>query len=92
MIIRSKAGVFKPKVFHAVIPEPTTVREALASPDWKRAMQLEFNALLNNQTWVLVPRTGDMNIIMTKWLFRAKYLKDGSVERLKARLVARGFQ
>lgn len=34
----------------------------------------------------------DMNLITTKRLFRIKYNKDVTVERLKARLVAQGFQ
>ncbi|CAI8591382.1 unnamed protein product [Vicia faba] len=34
--------------------EPTTVKQALASPHWLQAMKDEFQALLKNQTWNLV--------------------------------------
>jgi len=54
-------------------------------------MDQEFNALLQNQTWCLVPPTESMNIIGCKWVFRTKRKADGSVERYKARLVAKGF-
>ncbi|XP_031102077.1 uncharacterized protein LOC116005983, partial [Ipomoea triloba] len=54
-------------------------------------MDQEFNALLQNQTWCLVPPTASMNIIGCKWVFRTKRKADGSVERYKARLVAKGF-
>ena len=54
-------------------------------------MTEEFNALVRNGTWVLVPRTGNQNIVGCKWVFRTKRLSDGSVDRYKARLVAKGF-
>jgi hypothetical protein len=54
-------------------------------------MNLEFDALLQNQTWTLVPSHPSQNIIGCKWVFRVKRKADGSVERHKARLVAKGF-
>ena len=98
MITRSKNGIFKPKQFPNMlllcehISEPTTVSEALSSPDWKKAMEAEFQALIRNDTWELVPYTDDMNVVTNKWVFRVKYNADGSVDRFKARLVAKGFQ
>lgn len=96
MITRSKAGVFKPKLYSTInshpVPEPDCVSDALKVPERKLAMQQEYDALIKNSTWSLVPKMKDMNMISTKWLFRVKYNKDGTVERYKARLVARGFQ
>ncbi|XP_019181367.1 PREDICTED: uncharacterized protein LOC109176385 [Ipomoea nil] len=54
-------------------------------------MDAEFNALLQNQTWQLVPYTPGMNVVGCKWVFRVKRNADGSVERHKARIVAKGF-
>jgi Reverse transcriptase (RNA-dependent DNA polymerase) len=42
-------------------------------------------------TWATVPRPPGKNIIGLKWVFRIKHNTDGSVEKYKARLVARGF-
>lgn len=96
MQTRSKSGITKPKLFSAIlnspIVEPDTVTEALSVPQWKLVMQSEYDAFIKNNTWKLVPCTDDMNQITYKWLFRVKYNKDGSMERYKARLVARGFQ
>uniref|UniRef100_A0A803NJG6 Reverse transcriptase Ty1/copia-type domain-containing protein n=1 Tax=Cannabis sativa TaxID=3483 RepID=A0A803NJG6_CANSA len=36
--------------------------------------------------------TPDMTIVTNKWLFRIKYNSDGSVNKLKARLIVSGFQ
>jgi hypothetical protein len=54
-------------------------------------MNEEFDALLQNGTWDLVPSSHTMNIIGCKWVFRIKRHADGSIERHKARLVAKCF-
>jgi hypothetical protein len=54
-------------------------------------MNLEFDALLKNQTWRLVPSTSAQNVIGCKWVFRLTRKADGSIERYKARLVKKGF-
>ncbi|XP_019157570.1 PREDICTED: uncharacterized protein LOC109154165 [Ipomoea nil] len=54
-------------------------------------MDQEFNALLHNITWQLIPTKPHMNIIGCKWVYRTKRKADGSVECYKARLVAKGF-
>jgi histone deacetylase 1/2 len=75
-----------------VTGEPETPQEAMKDPRWKKAMQEEFDALLRNGTWRLVsPREGK-NIIDCKWVFKIKRKSDGSIERYKAILVAKGFK
>ncbi|KAM1659561.1 hypothetical protein COP2_002715 [Malus domestica] len=54
-------------------------------------MQEEFNALLHTQTWSLVPYHSSQNIVGCKWVFRIKRKPDGSIDRYKAWLVAKGF-
>jgi histone deacetylase 1/2 len=54
MVTRGKTGNLKPKVFLAV-SEPKIVRSAMADPKWLSAMQAEYKALMDNQTWSLVP-------------------------------------
>lgn len=63
----------------------------MKDPHWHAAMNLEFDALLNNQTWVLVPPHLARNIIGCKWVFWIKRHVDGSIEHYKALLVAKGF-
>ena len=51
----------------------------------------ELAALHHNKTWVLVPRPRGVNVVGSKWIFKTKHRPDGSVDKYKARLVARGF-
>ena len=94
MITRGKAGIFKPKVYIAdlVHKEPDTVHEALNDSKWLQAMKEEFDALIKNDTWILVPRQANQQVVENKWIYRIKYNTDGSVAKYKARLVAKGFQ
>lgn len=68
--------------------EPSTYHQAKDYPEWV-AVQKQLNALEQNQTWdtILPP---DKKAIGSKWVFKTKFNPDGSVERCKARLVARG--
>ncbi|CAL9007255.1 unnamed protein product, partial [Prunus brigantina] len=54
-------------------------------------MQEEYTALIKNQTWSLIPSTPTMNIVGCKWVFKVKRKADGTIERHKARLVAKDF-
>jgi hypothetical protein len=54
-------------------------------------MNSEFDALLRNQTWELVPPSRHLNVIGCRWIFKIKRKVDGSIERYKARLVAKGY-
>ena len=70
---------------------PTTVKQAQKYPEWRYTMKHEFDALIKNKTWELVPPYPNKNIVSCKWLFRIKRNGDGSIDRYKARLVAKGF-
>ncbi|GJR38446.1 ribonuclease H-like domain-containing protein [Tanacetum coccineum] len=71
-------------------PIPRSHIHALRDPHWNKAMVDEYNALISNGTWVLVPRPTNVNVVRSMWLFRHKYNADGSLSRYKARLVANG--
>nr|GEZ94751.1 ribonuclease H-like domain-containing protein [Tanacetum cinerariifolium] len=51
----------------------------------------EYNAIIKNKTWTSVPRLEGANIVRCMWLFRHKFLADGTLSRYKACLVANGI-
>lgn len=42
-------------------------------------MQTEYDALVANKTWSLVPWKEDMNVVWCKWVFRVKYNFDDTI-------------
>jgi histone deacetylase 1/2 len=72
--------------------EPRNLSAALSDPNWRSAMQDEYDALMTNKTWTLVPPSPHKNIIDCKWVYRVKHRADGTIDHYKARLVAKGFK
>ncbi|KAH9658679.1 protein kinase domain-containing protein [Citrus sinensis] len=68
---------------------PKSVYEALNVPEWKEAMLEEMRALEKNATWEKVDLPDGKTTVGCKWVFTVKYNSDGSLERYKARLVAK---
>nr|AAK02020.2 Putative gag-pol polyprotein [Oryza sativa]AAP52036.1 retrotransposon protein, putative, Ty1-copia subclass [Oryza sativa Japonica Group] len=98
---RSRHGIHKPKKYtdgtirYAALvstEEPGNLHEALKNKHWKLAMDKEFEALVHNKTWHLVPPQKGVNIIDCKWVYKVKRKADESIDRYKARLVAKGFK
>ncbi|XP_075475051.1 uncharacterized protein LOC142505820 [Primulina tabacum] len=72
--------------------EPKKIDDALHDTNWIDAMQEELNQFERSKVWPLVPRPTNMNVIGTRWVFRNKLDKNGSVMRNKARLIAQGYR
>jgi hypothetical protein len=49
---------------------PKTYKTALLEPNWATAMQDEYIALIENNSWELVPRPSHTTIVSGKWIFR----------------------
>eukprot|EP00253_Pinus_taeda_P031252 PITA_31252 len=54
-------------------------------------MDEELEQIEKNNTWELVPRPKDKNVIGTKWVFKNKLNENGEVIRNTARLVCKGY-
>ena len=76
------------------IQEPKSYNEAIRSPhaeNWRKAMQAEYESLMDNNTWTLVDEPEDQQVLPGKWVYKVKYRANGQVEKLKARYVAKGY-
>ncbi|KAH9648576.1 retrovirus-related pol polyprotein from transposon RE1 [Citrus sinensis] len=71
--------------------EPKHFKTAIRQPHWRTAMLEELDALHQNNTWSLVPRPVNTNIVGSKWVYRTKFKEDGSIDKYKARLVAQAY-
>ena len=71
--------------------EPTSTKESYKDESWVKAMNEELDQIEKNQTWDLVPRPKDKNVIGTKWVFKNKMNEDGQVVIKKAILVCKGY-
>ena len=74
-----------------LIQIPTDIYEALKDPKWNITVNEEINALEKNGTWVLTELPQGKRTVGCKWIFTVKYNSDGSINRFKAQLVAKGF-
>jgi hypothetical protein len=58
---------------------------------WKDVMIEEYQSILKNDVWDIVPRLEWKSVLTSKWIYKIKHAANGSVKKYKARFVARGF-
>lgn len=77
MVIHAQVCVVKPTsrlnlYTSHVSPIPKSPFVALKDSNWKNAMSGEHNALIKNNTWVLIPNPPSANVVRSIWLSRHK--------------------
>ena len=96
MTTRGKAGVMKPNPRYALVtvkglPQlPRTVTEDLNHPGWNGSMGEEIDTCHETNTWSLVPLPSGDKQISSGWVHKVKLNADGTLQKLRSRLVARG--
>jgi hypothetical protein len=78
--------------FLAASGEPSNLEDALHDKNWKHAMDDEYEALIKNKTWHLVPLLKGSNFFDCKWIYKIKRKQDGSLERYKVTVVGKGYK
>jgi hypothetical protein len=48
---------------------------------------VEFNSIMKNNVWEIVPQLEGKSMIDSEWLYKVKHAIDGSVEKYKAGFV-----
>ena len=93
--LRDRSFLRAPEYFSFVaLGEPSSFEEAMKSAQkdkWKAAMDEEMSSLRENKTWIVEENKSHKKPITCRWVFKIKRNPNGSIERYKARLVARGY-
>jgi len=74
---------------------PNIVKEGMSgrfATMWDEAMRTELENIKAQNTWSVVKRPRDANVVGCKWVFALKRDQKGNIQRFKARLVAEGFK
>jgi hypothetical protein len=74
-----------------ILTEPSSFQEAVQYPTWVDVMVEEYDSIVKNSVWDIVPRPIDKSVVGSRWIYKVKQATDGSVEKYKANFVARGF-
>jgi hypothetical protein len=71
--------------------EPLSYEEVVENKVWKYAMVEEYQSIMKNDVWDVVPRPKEIFLVSSKWIYKTKHTTDGSIEKYKAIFVSRGF-
>ena len=74
-----------------IMIEPSSFEEAVEDPAWVDAMVEEYDSIVRNNAWEIIPRPVGKLVVGSRWIYKVKQVADGSVEKYKARFVAWGF-
>ena len=74
-----------------IVTEPYSFEEAVQDPTWVDAMVEEYDSIIRNSAWEIVPRLVGKSVVGSRWIYRVKQTTDGTIDKYKARFVARGF-
>jgi hypothetical protein len=71
--------------------DPTFFEEAIQKKEWEDSMTEDYQSIIKNDVWEIVPKPKSKDVVSSKWIFKTKHVVDGSIEKYKAIFVARGF-
>ena len=71
--------------------EPVNFHEAKNIKQWTNACEDEIDSICKTNTWTLVKNPAGVKIIGLKWVFKIKRNANGSINKFKAHLVAKGY-
>ena len=75
----------------ARVGEPSSFREAAQHQVWVDAMVEEYSSIMTNDVWEVVPRPQERFAVGSRWIYKIKYVANGSIEKFKAKFVAKGY-
>ena len=64
-----------------VVMEPSSFEEAVEDPAWVDAIVEEYDSIVRNSAWEIVPRPEGKSVVGSRWIYKVKQAADGSVEK-----------
>jgi hypothetical protein len=64
-----------------IVTEPSSFQEVVQDPTWVYAMVEEYDSIVKNSAWEIVPRPVDKSMAGSRWIYKVKQAVDGSVEK-----------
>ena len=74
-----------------ILTKPSSFQEAVHEPTWVAAMVEEYDSIVRNSAWEIVPRPVDKSLVGSRWIYKVNQVADGSVEKYKSIFVAWGY-
>lgn len=74
-----------------VVTEPSSFKEVVQQAVWVYAMVEEYDSILRNSIWDVVPRREDKSMVSYGCLYKVKQAANVSLEKHKAIFVSHGF-
>jgi hypothetical protein len=71
--------------------EPLNFEQAKEHKQWTDTVKDEYDSIMKNETWELTKIPENKFLIGSKWLFKSKFNVDGSIDKYKARFIAKGY-
>ena len=71
--------------------KPSSFKEAAQHDVWQEAMVEEYDLIMKNQLWEVVPRPKGKKVVGSRWIYKVKHAADGSVQKYKVCFVSKGF-
>jgi hypothetical protein len=57
-----------------IVIEPSSFQEAVQDPSWVDAMVEEYDSIVKNSAWEIVPRPVDKSVVGSRWIYKGKIL------------------
>ena len=72
-----------------LMTEPSYFEEAIKKPIWVDVMVEEYESIVKNSVWEVVPRSTNKSVVGLRWIFKVKQAAYKSIEKYKARFVTK---
>jgi hypothetical protein len=74
---------------HIIDLDPSNYKEVVEKQVWRYSMMEEYQFIMKNDVWEVVPRTKRKFVVNSRWIYKIKHVVDGSIEKRDAWFMAR---